>query len=88
MKVVGINSQDIQAKFQEANSNVCYGDSGGPAVIAFKDGDGNNVAGIVGITSFGNSRDCSVGGSAFFANTQGISIYNFIIANVPDAVTI
>ncbi|NLF26013.1 MAG: trypsin-like serine protease [Deltaproteobacteria bacterium] len=83
MRVVGLNSQNIQAKFQEKNSNVCYGDSGGPAVLTFKNEGGDEVSGIVGITSFGNSSGCSVGESVFFANVQNVSISDFIKREVP-----
>jgi secreted trypsin-like serine protease len=85
MYVKGIDSQDIQAVFDDESANVCYGDSGGPALWTFRNRSGEEVTGIVGITSFGNTAGCSRGGSAFFANTQSVSISDFILSTVPGA---
>jgi hypothetical protein len=79
MRVSGVNSQDITAIYNEEGSNTCFGDSGGPALLTVDD-----VTGVVGVTSFGTSQDCSKGDASAFANVQGTAILSFITAQVPD----
>lgn len=83
MKVSGINGQFFLAQFEEVGSNICQGDSGGPAIQSYKDSDGVERQGIVGITSFGEPP-CDKSGSSGFQNAQSSSIVNFITSIVPN----
>lgn len=81
MQVSGITSQNVFARFTgDAGSNVCFGDSGGPAILRLPDGS----AGIIGVTSFGTTQGCVEDGFAAFANVQGNAILDFILEHVPE----
>lgn len=56
MKILETNSPFIRAAYDTTKTNVCSGDSGGPAVIKV-----NGVAGVVAITSFGTVDSCLTG---------------------------
>ena len=79
MKVTGVTSQNVFARFSGDGSNICFGDSGGPALARGEDGE----LGIVGVTSFATSGGCVEDSFAAFANTQGSEILNFILDVVP-----
>lgn len=82
MRVTGVTSQNIFARFSEGTgSNVCFGDSGGPAILD----RGNGTLGIVGITSFATSEGCIEDGFSGFANVQSNDILDFIFDVVPNA---
>lgn len=81
MRVSGVTSQDIIAEYSGDDSNVCSGDSGGPAILEI---DGEPA--IVGITSFGTSIDCAEDGLAAFVNLQTSSILNFVLQAAPGTV--
>jgi len=75
MEVTGVTSQDIFASFSEGEgSNVCFGDSGGPAIFSF---DGEPA--IVGVTSFGTQESCATTGVSAFANIQSRTLLDFIL---------
>ena len=80
MKVTGVTAQNIIAVFDEEDkgSNVCNGDSGGPAVGVTQ----NGVPGIVGLTSFGTAEGCLSGDQSNFTNVQGSKILDFIQSHV------
>ncbi|MCB0334988.1 MAG: trypsin-like serine protease [Bdellovibrionales bacterium] len=80
MRVTGVTSQNIFARFSGEGSNVCFGDSGGPALVTTPSG----AIGIVGVTSFATSSGCVDDSFAAFANVQGSSIFDFIVSVVPD----
>ena len=84
MNIQGVNSQYIQAKYASKGSSTCHGDSGGPAVFQFHDAQDNEVAGIIGVTSFG-SANCEEDGTVYFANVQNTEIYSWILSVVPEA---
>jgi len=84
MEVTGITSQVIVARFSGQGSNICFGDSGGPALLTTS----NGVSGIVGVTSFGTTAQCSEDGLAAFANVQSEAILNFILDEVPESVVL
>lgn len=83
MRVTGINSQDISAKYTDVGSNTCFGDSGGPALLTFRAPDGSSRTGIVGVVSYGVSAKCESGDVSAFANTQSNSAVDFITSAVP-----
>lgn len=83
MRVISINSQFFSAEFDQEASNICSGDSGGPALLSFTNGQGNTITGIVGITSFG-TLPCTQDGRGSFENVQGSSIFDFITSVVPN----
>lgn len=82
MEVTGITSQNIIAKFDGVGSDVCNGDSGGPAVMVTTQ-NGSSRPGIVGVTSNGTSDKCQEGDVSGFANMQGSSILSFVQDNAP-----
>lgn len=85
MKVTGVNSQSITARFLEDDgSSVCFGDSGGAAVLEFDDSKGVRVTGIVGVTSYTVDK-CKQGEVSGFLNVQSNSASDFIFAQVPNA---
>lgn len=83
MRILSINSQFFSAAFDRSASNICSGDSGGPAVSQFTNSQGNLVTGIIGINSF-VTIPCEVDGTGSFENVQGNSIFNFITSVVPN----
>lgn len=87
MKITGVNSQSITARFLEDDgSAICFGDSGGPAVFEFENARGDARVGIVGVTSYTSEKNkCEIGGLSGFLNVQGSSASDFIFAQVPDA---
>lgn len=84
MPVIGLSENHIFASYINNGSNVCYGDSGGPALFSFIDEVTNEFRiGIVGITSTGTKPDCSIGAVAFFTNLQNPATIEFILAYAP-----
>ncbi|MCB0354278.1 MAG: trypsin-like serine protease, partial [Bdellovibrionales bacterium] len=69
MKVSGVDSEFIAAKFDGEGSNTCNGDSGGPAVLSYTSGE-TGVNGVIGVVSSGTNADCLAGDTTFFANLQ------------------
>jgi secreted trypsin-like serine protease len=80
MKIATVDSSRISAVYESSTSNVCSGDSGGPLLLQ----NGNQLS-IAGITSYGDSRNCSVGERSVFMNVQSPSIQNFLRSVAPDA---
>lgn len=81
MEITGINSQFFTARFEvDRGSNVCPGDSGGPALIQTNDGTG--VRGVVGVTSFG-TVGCGKDGISAFMNVQSAALLSFITDKAP-----
>ena len=81
MKIASVTDNHIFASFSENGSNVCNGDSGGPALAS-------NVAGtigIVGLTSTGREVGCGKGDISLFANVQNPTISSWILSKAPDA---
>ena len=78
MEVAGITSQNVNARFQDEGSGICFGDSGGPAVLRTSKG----AVGIVGIASTigasSKKKACAEGGVANFTNVQGVLILEFL----------
>lgn len=67
--------------FRDNNTNVCNGDSGGPAIVVR---DGQPV--IMGTTSFGfYGTNCVGGDNAHFPYVNSIGNYEFIIDVAPNA---
>jgi secreted trypsin-like serine protease len=85
MRVTGINSQFFTAEFDLDGSNICNGDSGGPAIYSFKDNQGVRRTGIIGLTSFGQDP-CEDTGTSGFQYIQSTAVLNFITATVPEVV--
>lgn len=81
MEVSSVTENHIFAAYGGNGSNVCNGDSGGPAIFTNSLG----VSGVVGITSTGRRPDCGEGDITLFANTQTNGISNWILSIVPDA---
>lgn len=78
MEITGVTAQDILANFQDGGSNVCFGDSGGPAIWSTDRGPA-----IVGVTSFALQQGCLSGGVSAFANVQSRSLLDFIVRQAP-----
>ncbi len=59
-KLVSLNGvyglRNVAAKFSHSKGGTCFGDSGGPTLVA-------NTNQIVGVTSFGQTLTCTTGGS-------------------------
>lgn len=62
--------------YDDTHTNVCFGDSGGPA-FGYVDG----VLGVFGVTSTGSVKDCLSGDKTFFPNLSFAENKNFILAN-------
>jgi secreted trypsin-like serine protease len=80
MRVSDVTTDHLISSFGGDGSNHCSGDSGGPAIFA-----GKNGIGIVGIISSGFLKECGVGDTSLFANTQSAEYLNFIRQTVPGA---
>ena len=71
-------------RFDGKNSNVCFGDSGGPMLQVVRDAAGELVGmGVAGIVSSGTSAKCAVGDWAFFTVIQ--RYLDGILQLVPEA---
>jgi secreted trypsin-like serine protease len=81
MEVSSVSENHIFAAYGGEGSNVCNGDSGGPAIYTTAFG----ISGVVGITSTGRRIDCGPGDITLFANTQTNSILNWVFSIVTDA---
>lgn len=85
MKVSKVTENHIFAAYKGKNSNVCNGDSGGPAYLNIADANAP-IVGIVGVVSSGNPNTaCLDGDVSLFANLQNSEILNFIIEAAPNA---
>ena len=83
MVVSDVTDNHIFAFFNGDGQNSCNGDSGGPALLTFLDGDVERVS-IVGVVSSGNpATGCGEGDVTLFANLQNPEIYGFIQDVVP-----
>jgi secreted trypsin-like serine protease len=80
MTIGGVNTESIQANFEEGSSDVCSGDSGGPLILEV----GGQQA-IAGITSYGSSASCSVGEQSVFINLQSPSVQKYLRSAAPGA---
>jgi secreted trypsin-like serine protease len=69
----------------ENGVNVCNGDSGGPALYTFNDGN-SVVTGIAALTSFGSVAGCASGDTTSMTNLSKPSVLNFITSRVPGVV--
>jgi len=78
-----VNAEHIITYFTLPKSNSCNGDSGGPAILAYRDKDGEVRSGIVGITSSGTSPFCYFGDETFYINVQSEEASDFIRSEVP-----
>lgn len=85
MRISGVQGGTLVAEFKEAdesNTSICFGDSGGPAVLE-KDG----AVGIVGINNAGlfagGGGQCTFVQAAFFTDIQ--NVIDFVLKHVPDA---
>lgn len=68
------------------SSDTCFGDSGGPALAATFDSNGNVTQyGLVGVISSGSSGTCADGDQNRFVNVQWSSAMDFIRSVAPDA---
>ncbi len=83
MRVSDVNSNHVSAAFNGEGSNTCNGDSGGPAVFTFTNGDGVEVDAIVGLVSSGELISCREGDRTLFTNVNSDSVMSFITSTVP-----
>jgi hypothetical protein len=76
IRVIGLDFGVIVTRFEETNSNPCFGDSGGGAFL-----DGR----LVGVESSGrDERECREGGQNFLTDLQNGGNLGFIETLVPD----
>lgn len=74
----------LAAFYDGRGSNVCFGDSGGPAIYAAKDAWGNHLGpAVAGVVSYGTDPSCAPGDTTLFAALDG-SISR-MLELVPDA---
>lgn len=71
--------QTLFDSFLQANS--CSGDSGGPAILSYRDASGQLRKGIIGTVSTGTTNDCLFGDRTFYVNIQSPEVLQFIRAN-------
>ncbi|MGI6680535.1 MAG: S1 family peptidase [Bdellovibrionota bacterium] len=76
MKVNRTTSLGFYTVYDDTHTNVCFGDSGGPAF-----GYVNGVLGILGTTSYGTKTDCLSGDETFFPSLKLSKNANFILSN-------
>lgn len=62
--------------YDDTHTNVCFGDSGGPAL-----GYINGVLGVFGVTSAGTAKNCLSGDKTFFPNFSFAENKNFVLGN-------
>ena len=79
MTVNRVDTNFIYAVFEDAGSNTCSGDSGGPFFLQ----EGDTWA-IAGVTAGGDTDDC-LSGSSDFANLQNAEVMSHIFGLVPGA---
>ena len=80
MRISGVSELQIAANFSGEGSNTCFGDSGGPLIIA-----NNQRVGIAGVLSFGTTDDCLAGDTSVFTNLQAAGVLQFITQIAPAA---
>ena len=84
MKISKVTSNHIFAAFQGDNSNVCNGDSGGPAYLEVNTENGEAI-GLIGVVSSGTPETgCLDGDVSLFANLQNADIVSFILLAAPE----
>lgn len=85
MTISTISPNHIFAEFDGSGSNVCNGDSGGPAYIE-REIQGATRNGIIGVVSSGNPQTgCFEGDVSLFANLQNPKVLSFIETVAPNA---
>lgn len=73
-----IDEHFIEVRYDNNSEAIpCFGDSGGPAIFSYDNGS-EVVSGIVGITSWSSTTNCSLGTKTFYVNTQRPEIMKFI----------
>jgi len=86
MEVEDVSSTHISANFNGEGSNVCNGDSGGPAIRTIQTTDGRVVPAIVGVTSTGRlGLACQPGDTTLFTNICSPDIQSFLQEVIPAA---
>jgi len=84
MAASSVSPNHIFSVFGSSGSNTCNGDSGGPALLIISNGTGQEITGIVGVTSTGTAGlDCQTGDLSLFANVQEEPIVSFLRRRVP-----
>ena len=84
MKLTSVTTLHLIARYVRSDSNTCNGDSGGPAVLGFKDTRGVMRSAVVGVTSTGADPHCAVGDVSWFSNVRAASIVSFVRKHVPE----
>lgn len=80
-----VTANHIIASFDGSLSNSCDGDSGGPAVVAYKNG-GVSTAAVVGLVSSGvEASQCKKGDISYFALLSSPEVEEFLRARAPRA---
>lgn len=77
------NPGHFSAVYDETNTSVCHGDSGGPAIQRL-----NGMVGLVGTVQGGTSDTCLAGTVANFIDIQYTVMIKFILAYAPDVAVI
>lgn len=85
MRTDAVTNDHINSMYEGEGSNTCNGDSGGPALLTFRNGNGTAQTGIVGVVSSGSRSDCREGDLSIFTNAQSRTNLDFILSIVPDA---
>ena len=86
MEVSALTDDHISAEFDGDGSNVCRGDSGGPALLQFTSDATTETIGVVGVVSTGRQgADCGPGDITLFTNLNSNSFRTFIQRVAPTA---
>lgn len=80
MRISSVSSSHIFVEYDGQGVNVCFGDSGGPLIIAQ-----SGKMGIAGVVSASTRRDCNVGDVTAFTNLTNEDLLSWIIRIAPDA---
>jgi len=80
MRIASVSSLHIFVEYDGQGANVCFGDSGGPMVIAQ-----SGKTGIAGVVSASTRRDCNIGDITAFTNLMNENVLSWILRIAPDA---
>jgi len=79
--VSGVSASSIETQYSSGTSTVCFGDSGGPLLVA--QGGAAAIAGVTSETSL-SGYNCA-NSTSYFANVRNADVRSFILGLVPDA---
>ena len=84
MKLREVTPEQLVVVYDGEGSNVCFGDSGGPAIYFVTDASGNSAGpAVAGVVSGGTDPACGEGDTTYFTSVE--PFISNILEIVPDA---